>query len=66
MSVTVGEDEFCLTCMEWRKCNEEGKCTVCGRQIKKMNRESDSQSYGEFQRDEFTHEVDHDSSDNAE
>jgi hypothetical protein len=34
--VTVGEDEFCPTCMEWRPFDElTGKCTVCGRIIKK-------------------------------
>lgn len=34
--VTVGEDEFCPTCMEWRPYDEfTGKCTVCGRIIKK-------------------------------
>ncbi|MCU0851549.1 MAG: hypothetical protein MUC80_09825 [Candidatus Thermoplasmatota archaeon] len=32
----VGEDEFCPTCMEWRSFDElTGKCTVCGRIIKK-------------------------------
>ena len=34
--VTVGEDEFCPTCMEWRAYDEAtGKCTVCGHRIKK-------------------------------
>jgi hypothetical protein len=34
--VTVGEDEFCPTCMEWRPYDElTGKCTVCGHIIKK-------------------------------
>jgi hypothetical protein len=34
--VTVGEDEFCPTCMEWRAFDETtGKCVVCGRHIKK-------------------------------
>jgi len=35
--VTVGEDEFCPTCMEWRQFDElTGKCKVCGRHIKKV------------------------------
>lgn len=35
--VTVGEDEFCPTCMEWRAFDETtGKCKVCGHQIKKV------------------------------
>ena len=63
MAVTVGDDEFCLTCMEWRKCNDQGKCIVCGKQLKKQKGDSRSSSYGEFQRDEFTHEPDHESTD---
>jgi len=39
--VMVGEDEFCPTCMEWRVYDEAtGKCTVCGRQIKKAGARS--------------------------
>jgi predicted amidophosphoribosyltransferase len=39
--VMVGEDEFCPTCMEWRAYDEAtGKCTVCGRQIKKAGARS--------------------------
>ncbi|MBN1281339.1 MAG: hypothetical protein JXA00_06795 [Candidatus Thermoplasmatota archaeon] len=34
--VTVGEDEFCPTCMEWRAFDElTGKCVVCGHLIRK-------------------------------
>jgi hypothetical protein len=37
--MTVGEDEFCSTCMEWRAFDElTGKCCVCGHIIKKINR----------------------------
>ncbi len=36
--VIVGEDEFCPSCMEWRKYDETtGKCMVCGRLIKKSD-----------------------------
>jgi ribosomal protein L32 len=39
--ITVGEDEFCPTCMEWRAYDEvTGKCKVCGRQIKKVGSRS--------------------------
>jgi len=37
--MTVGEDEFCPTCMEWRPYNGHGRCTVCGRVIKKIGGE---------------------------
>jgi hypothetical protein len=37
LKVTVGEDEFCPTCMEWRAYDEiTGKCKVCGRIIKRI------------------------------
>ncbi len=35
--ITVGVDEFCPTCMEWRPYDElTGRCSVCGRIIKKI------------------------------
>ena len=35
--VTVGEDEFCPKCMEWRAFDEAtGKCLVCGHHIRKV------------------------------
>jgi len=37
--VTVGEDEFCPTCMEWRSYDERGRCKVCGHAIKKKGGE---------------------------
>lgn len=35
--ITVGVDEFCPNCMEWRAYDElTGRCSVCGRVIKKI------------------------------
>lgn len=35
--ITVGVDEFCPNCMEWRAYDElTGRCSVCGRIIKKI------------------------------
>lgn len=35
--ITVGVDEFCANCMEWRPYDElTGRCSVCGRIIKKI------------------------------
>lgn len=35
--ITVGVDEFCPNCMEWRPYDEvTGRCSVCGRIIKKI------------------------------
>ena len=36
----VGADEFCSTCMEWREYDEEGRCKVCGKLIKKTTRQN--------------------------
>jgi hypothetical protein len=56
--VTVGEDEFCPTCMEWRPFDEmTGKCKVCGRQIKKVGPRSRTISE-EYDLKDFT--VEHD------
>jgi hypothetical protein len=39
--VTVGEDEFCPKCMEWRAFDEAtGKCLVCGHHIRKVGMRS--------------------------
>ncbi len=35
--ITVGVDEFCPNCMEWRAYDElTGRCSVCCRVIKKI------------------------------
>ena len=44
----VGKDEFCSHCMEWREYDEEGKCKVCGKQIKTNNKDKEKDSYGEY------------------
>jgi hypothetical protein len=33
--ISVGNDEFCPSCMEWREYDEEGRCKKCRRLIKK-------------------------------
>jgi hypothetical protein len=56
--VLVGEDEFCPTCMEWRAYDETtGKCTVCGRQIKKAGARSHTVT-DEYDLKDFT--IEHD------
>jgi len=55
--VTVGEDEFCPTCMEWRAFDETtGKCKVCGHQIKKGG--SRSRINDEYDLKDFANEHD--------
>jgi len=52
MSVEVGADEFCLTCMEWRACDEHGRCIVCGTIIRK-NEKRDAPGYGDESSKDF-------------
>ena len=44
--IKVGRDEFCLTCMEWRTCDEQGRCIICGNIIQKKPEQSEP-GYGE-------------------
>ena len=48
MAVKVGSDEFCSKCMEWQEYDEEGKCKVCGKVIKKMSRDSPKEGYNDY------------------
>ena len=36
MKVNVGNDEFCPICMEWREYDDEGRCKICHKAIKKI------------------------------
>jgi PHP family Zn ribbon phosphoesterase len=51
--IHVGEDEFCTKCMEWRLYNKEGKCFVCGKQLKKKTPDKKTESYAEYEREDF-------------
>jgi hypothetical protein len=64
--VTVGEDEFCPTCMEWRQFDElTGKCKVCGRHIKKVGPRTRPITE-EFDLKDFTVEHDEQQNENEE
>lgn len=53
MSVTVGDDEFCMNCMEWRSYDENGKCVVCGKRIKNIKKKTEQVGYGESEKVDF-------------
>ena len=36
MKIQIGKDEFCIDCAEWREYDENGRCKVCGKIIKKI------------------------------
>ena len=47
--ITVGTDEFCSNCMEWREFDEGGRCKVCGKIIK--TKQQSRVSYNEYEID---------------
>ena len=49
--ITVGTDEFCSNCMEWREYNNDGKCKVCGKLIKKTIQHTRKINYDEYEID---------------
>lgn len=54
--ITVGNDEFCSNCMEWQEYDDEGKCKVCGRYIKKTKNKSETAKYDDYGIDSDTFE----------
>ena len=52
----VGSDEFCSNCMEWQEFDDEGKCKVCGKVIKKHKEVQKKDSYNEYKQEESSFE----------
>lgn len=46
MMMEVGNDEFCIKCMEWREYNDKGRCRICNSMIHKLKK-------SEIQRNSF-------------
>ena len=57
--VTVGIDEFCNICMEWREYDEDGKCKTCGKLIQRKIQES-KKRYNEYEIEDSYNNNDHD------
>jgi dipeptidase len=38
--ISVGKDEYCTLCNEWREYDDNGKCLICGKVIKKIKKNS--------------------------
>ena len=36
MVMAVGNDEFCIKCMEWREYDNKGRCKICKNLIHKI------------------------------
>jgi len=58
MIVKVGNDEFCFNCMDWREYDEEGKCKVCGKIIKKNLKEKNKESYNDYETETPSYDID--------
>ena len=56
--VAVGNDEFCFNCMDWREYDDEGKCKVCRKQIKKKQVQSQKINYDEYRIEGVADEID--------
>jgi predicted amidophosphoribosyltransferase len=63
MAVKIGNDEFCSKCMEWREYDEEGKCKVCGKLIKRMDKQPPKNGYSDYKSEGPSYEMDDESGD---
>ena len=45
MKLKIGNDEFCVHCMEWREYDEKGRCKICNHIIHKEDKESEKEGY---------------------
>ncbi len=63
MAIKIGKDEFCSKCMEWREFDEEGKCKVCGKLIKRMDKQPPKNGYSDYKSEGPSYEMDDESDD---
>jgi len=63
MAIKIGKDEFCSKCMEWREYDEEGKCKVCGKLIKRMDKQPPKNGYSDYKSEGPSYEMDDDPGD---
>ncbi len=48
MKLKIGNDEFCLYCMDWREYDEQGRCKKCKHIIHRENKKSEKEGYNEL------------------
>ena len=58
MTTKIGNDEFCLHCMEWREYDEEGRCKICEQKIVKEVEKQQKRGYNEYKTESPTFEID--------
>jgi len=64
--ISIGSDEFCLNCMEWREFDEEGRCKICGKLVKKEPSSGQRKKDNEFGIDGSSDESDYELDQNVE
>ena len=57
MKRKIGQDEFCLHCMEWREYDEQGKCKVCKHVISK-EKKVEQEEYNKYRSESPSFEMD--------
>lgn len=60
MVVKVGNDEFCTKCMDWREYDEEGKCKVCGKVIRKDLKDKSKDGYSDYKTETPSYDAEED------
>jgi hypothetical protein len=61
MVIKVGNDEFCLFCMEWREFDEKGRCKVCKQRIIRKVKKQDEPGYNGYKSESPAFEMDQES-----
>ena len=64
MKEEIGNDEFCLHCMEWRKYDKDGRCKVCKHIIFKKNKKQIKAGYNDYKIESSEFESEGDFEDN--
>jgi len=62
MPMKIGNDEFCLHCMDWQEYDEEGRCKICKHIIHK-EKESEKEGYNKLKSESSFDEADEDGDD---
>jgi len=65
MKRKIGNDEFCIHCMEWQEYDEQGRCKVCKHIIHK-EKKIEEEGYNTYHSESPSFEAEDDDSDNGD
>ena len=60
MKLKIGNDEFCVNCMEWRELDKEGRCKGCNHIIHRENKKIEKDRYENYKTETPSFELDED------